>query len=199
MNKTNCLTWIAAMASTALCTAGALGATVTTFGTYGAWSAAAGDVTTIAFDEVPLGTLVTDEYEPLGVLFTDTNGNWTTGVSNFLFPQDGYGLDGEETIELTLLTPAVGVAAHFPGFARFRLFLGETLLYQSPLFGASGVGHFGGVMSTAAFDRVEVFGLDIPDQVALDNLYLSFAPVPAPGAALVLALGLAVPARRRRT
>lgn len=173
-------------------------AVVTEFTTYESWVTQAGTVTPVLFTELPPDTLVTDQYQSIGAMFTDADGNWTLGVGSPLFPQDGTGLDGEYLITVELLTPAVGVAAHFPGGVRYRLYSGESLVYQSSYFGGGGIGNFGGVISATAFDRIEI--IDLPNnQVFLDNLYLSFAPVPAPSGLALLALGTSARCRRRRS
>lgn len=173
---------------------------VTEYTSFASWQAASPTYSTITFGEVPVGTLVTDQYASLGVLFTDFDPNVAVGPSASLFPQDTFGLVGETLIELTLDQPGYGVAAHFPGGTRYRLYSGSTLLYQSSYFGGSGTGFFSGLISTVAFDRVQIEDeIMTNDKVALDNLYFSFAPVPGPGgAAVLLFLGCAGGRRRRR-
>lgn len=173
---------------------------VTVHDSFPQWSADAGTFTTITFGEIPVFSNVTDQYASLGVLFTDSGPNKTLGFDPVVFPQDGYGLNGGAMIELTLLSPALGIAAHFPGFLRFRLYWGESLIYASPLVGASGYANFRGYISDSLFDRVELLGIpnDPMDIIGLDNLYISFVPVPAPGAALGLLALAACGGRRRR-
>jgi len=174
---------------------------VTVYDSFTSWSSESEAVTTITFGELPIFSHVTTQYADLGVLFTSVPPNKTSGFDTVVFPEDGYGLKGYPMIELSLLSPALGIAAHFPGFIRFQLFQGDTLLYASPLVGASGYGHFKGYVSDIPFDRVKLLGIpsDPNDIIAVDNLYFSFAPVPAPAAMLVL-LGLMTSGggRRRR-
>jgi hypothetical protein len=176
-------------------------AAVTGHDSFTSWSAEAEPFTTITFGEIPLFSTVTDQYASLGVLFTNIAPNKTDGFDTIVFPEDGYGLKGYPMIELTLLSPALGVAAHFPGFLRFQLYSGESLVYSSPLVGGSGYGKFKGYTSDTPFDRVRLLGIpnDPMDIIAVDNLYISFAPVPAPGAAVpLLAVALFRGRRRRR-
>lgn len=172
---------------------------VTVYDSFTPWSEDVGTFTTIDFTELPVFTDVTDQYADLGVLFTDSDSNKIWGPSTKIFPQDGYGLNAGLMIELTLLTPALGIAAHFPGGLRFRLFSGDTMIFESPYLGGSGYNFSGGVISELPFDRVQIVDQlsSIPDTFAVDNLYISFAPVPAPGAALGL-LGVAAWGGRRR-
>jgi MYXO-CTERM domain-containing protein len=175
-------------------------AAVTVHDSFASWSAEAEPFTTITFGEIPLFSTVTDQYASLGVLFTDIAPNKTDGFDTIVFPEDGYGLKGYPIIELTLLSPATGIAAHFPGGIRFRLFSGDVMIFESPYLGGSGYGFFGGVVSDLSFDRVQIVDQisSTPDPaMAVDNLYISFAPVPAPGAAVAL-LGVALLGGRRR-
>lgn len=155
---------------------------------YQKWSASAGTFDTITFAELPPSTLVTTQYSEMGLMFVDYDGNWTDGTSLVVYPQDGYGLDGEEVIDIHLTKDAYAVAAHFPGILRYRLFLDAALVYDSDLIGGSDYDMFGGVMSSSVlFDRVLLSGQPFGDQIFLDNLYISFAPVPGPSAMMLLA------------
>jgi len=115
----------------------------------GAFAAAAGPLTTIAFTEVPVGTVLTNQYP--GLTFTD--GDDQT-LSNSAFVNDGVGVvDGVDSSALMTVVfdqPILAVGVHFPGAARIAVYdvPGGTLLYQSAGFGGSGTGFFGGVVST---------------------------------------------------
>ena len=61
------------------------------------WKAAAGETATITFTELPYGTLVTDQYAHLSVIFAD--GNDTIHVSPG-YVNDGFGLNGHGDIAL---------------------------------------------------------------------------------------------------
>ena len=61
---------------------------VTEFTDRAEWEAAVGVFSTIDFTQFPQGTIITDQYQDLGVLFTD--GNDSIFFSNG-FPNDGAG------------------------------------------------------------------------------------------------------------
>ncbi|MFO0829880.1 MAG: hypothetical protein U0572_17190 [Phycisphaerales bacterium] len=169
-----------------------------------AWSGQAGAFTTIGFNDLPNNTLVTDQYCGLGVTFTDPDPNVIQAPNLFsIYPQDGAGLNGVCLIEMAFSQPLDAIAWHFPGIIFAELYSGDTLLYQSPLLGNSGLNWFAGLVSDTAFDRVRIHG-EPPDQygqchyVFLDNLYFSTVPAPPVLALLGLAGVLAHSRRRSR-
>lgn len=138
------------------------------------WFAAAGPVTTIGFAKFPDATPITDQYAELGVVFLDPD-NTVVCCGTDIFPQDGAGLDGNAFIHLEFLWPQRWIAADFPGELQFELFFEGSSLYESTGLGIGGVGNFGGLLSTVAFDEVII--TNRVDQVTLDDLHFGGLPV----------------------
>ncbi len=138
------------------------------------WFVAVHEVTTIDFTGFPNDTFITNQYENLGVLFLDGDDNiiCCDGPS---FPRDGSGLDGNAAIHLLFSSPQRWIAADFPGGLRFQLGFEGNIIYESGPFGIGGVGNFGGLLSTVAFD--EAILTDPIGGVNLDNLYFGFLPL----------------------
>ncbi len=157
------------------------------------WASACGPFTTITFTELPAFTIVTDQYLPLGVDFTDDDLNVTGPTGGYL---DGAGVNGLAMIEGTFSSSITAVGFHHPGLVKFRLFLGDTFVGQTTLLGGGGPSFFSGVVSTQPFDRMQLVGLagQPIDPVFVDNMY--FSTIPTPGASSVL-LSLLVRPRRR--
>jgi len=139
-------------------------------------------ITTIGFTEVPPFTHVTDEYSHLGIVF-DGN-NRTLGKSTGIFPQDGWGLEGQLEIAFTFDQPRHALAVDFPGDVFFELYNGGEFV-DSVLFlgGPSGIGGFGGLTSTQEFDQVTILDPTVPP-VFIDDLH--FVRIPAPGGLFIL-------------
>lgn len=157
-----------------------------------AWFAAVDRVTTIGFTDFPDGTFITNQYDELGVLFTD-------GLDVILccgqgFPNDGAGLYGVSSTSLAFTAPQNWLAADFPGDVQFRLFSGGALIYTSSQFGFGGVGHFAGLISSQPFDAALISD-PVDDEVFFDDLHFG---VPAPGVLWLLGAAAICPARRRR-
>ena len=156
------------------------------------WFTAVGEVTTIEFTGFPNGTLITDQYEDLGVLFT--------GGADFIwqnegaFPNDGWGINGQSDIELSFQFPQAWIAVEFPGFMRLDLFAEGQLIYSSNLFGGGGAGFFAGLISDQLFD-VALLTDPMDETVDIDDLHFG---VPAPGTLALLGLATVLPRRGRR-
>lgn len=166
----------------------------------GSYLAAAGAQVTIDFTGLPDQTVVTTQYAGLGATFTDGDD------LILIYPvfEDNAGLESDGSTEIAFSSPLTSIGADFPGGLHFDLFRGSLLIGSSADFAGVGLGHFGGVISDVAFDRVVVS--DYVDQKAfIDALYFGgrAAAVPEPstiaGAALAGVGGLIVLARRRKT
>lgn len=68
------------------------------------WISAVGPFATIDFTEFPDNTVITNQYDEIGVIFNDGNDNIAC-CSDITFPEDGSGLDGNEAIHLSFLSP----------------------------------------------------------------------------------------------
>jgi hypothetical protein len=168
------------------------GASVTLYDAYDAWTAASGPFTTVTFNEVPHPSILTSQYQDLGILFTSADPD----VAGFFSgASDQAAVNGLSVIEITFAAPIGAFAWLHPGATRIKLFSGDDLIYSSNYEGGSGWGWFTGVSSATAFDRIQLndFGA-FGDDVFVDNIYFSTIPGPA-GAALI---GLAVLLGRSR-
>jgi MYXO-CTERM domain-containing protein len=157
------------------------------------WIDAVGAFTTIDFTGFEAGTVITDQYADLGILFTDGD-DWIHNTCGFL--NDCWGLaggDGKDHITLVFDAGEAYIGVDFPGDLQIDLYSRGRLIHSS-VFIAGGHGNFGGVVSSVLFDSVvlsdPVFGF-----VAIDDLHFG---VPAPGTLALLALGALTQRRRRR-
>ena len=172
-------------------------AAVTSYATKSAYIAAAAPQSEITFGEFPIGTIVTNQYAPLGVIFDDGDDQIASGIGLF---GDSVGVPAANNtnglVTLSFASPINSVAADFPGQLNISLFSGATLVGTSATFGGSGAGFFGGVQSTVPFDKALLQDL-FDNHVSIDNVYFQAIPEPTEllGACAVAAFPLA--ARRR--
>jgi hypothetical protein len=159
------------------------------------WQAAAGIYSTITFAELPVNTLVTNQYSNLGVVFTDGS-DYIDGFYPNTYLNDGYGLNGAlDDTWLAFSQPMYTIAVDYPGSVDVSLYLEGQLIYASSHFHIpGGLGGFAGLVSDVPFDTVHL--TDIESGLFIDDLH--FGPtIPASGAmALLIAAGLVQ--RRRR-
>ena len=168
------------------------------------WFGNAGAYSTITFNEFPYGTLISNQYASLGIHFVEPQGNWIYGSDvngTDLFVQDGWGLHGENSIDMRFDTPIRGLAAYYPGVVKAQFFSGEQLVYSWTQNFGGGSNKFAGFFGDVAFDRVVFKNANNPPPwgsiypVKFDNLY--FTTVPAPGVAVCLLGGVSIVCRRR--
>ena len=166
---------------------------VTEFTDRADWEAAVGPFSSIDFTGFPKFTIITNQYQDLGITFTD--GTDAIRFSN-AFPNDNRGLDGNDDIHLSFDTPQTWIGVDFPGDVRVLLFSGRELIHFSSFFtaGPDGVGGFAGLVSTELFDAALILD-PADDAVFIDDLHFG---VPAPGGLMLLALAGIWPRRRRR-
>ena len=157
------------------------------------WEAAAGSWSTADFTGFPMGTPIDEQYAHLGVHFVD---GYDFVVLSDGFLNDGAGLDGNEYVDLVFDVPMYSIAADFPGYLGFDLYLEGEFLYNSSEFGVGGLGNFGGLVSTQPFDRAVVWVYGTHPNVHIDDLHFG-PPIPAPSA-LCIASAALLAARRRR-
>jgi hypothetical protein len=161
----------------------------------GEWEAAAGSWSTADFTGFPDDTPIDEQYAYLGVHFVDGYDFVVLDPEHTTFLNDGAGLDGNEVVDLVFDAPMHSIAADFPGGLMFDLFYEGEFFYRSSYFGGSGVGKFGGLVSTEPFDRALISDYD--DNVAMDDLHFG-PPIPAPPAIALLSAVLLTVRRRRR-
>ena len=141
------------------------------------WIEAVDDFAFIDFVGIPGGTLLSDEYEDLGIIFTPGENVVVEAPS---IP-DGFAVLGAAffPISFTFVEPQYWVAVDFPDRVRFELYLGDKLVYESQTFLSIGVDFaFAGLLSTTPFDRVVVQDPDLA--VAIDNLYIGVSVAAGP-------------------
>lgn len=159
-----------------------------------AWIAAVGTFRTVDFTKFPVNTFVTDQYADFGVLFTD--GDDVISFGETVYPEDGFGLDGNGNITLSFDTPQAWIAADFAGRLRIELYSDGQLSYTTDIFAvAGGYGNFGGLISTDLFDMAVLMDVPAEFEAEIDNLYFG---VPAPNALALLSLAALSRGRRRR-
>lgn len=173
-------------------------ADVTVFTNATQWQNAAGAYTTIDFTDYPEFTTITNQYEHLGILFTDGNDFIFETPS---FPSDSYGLVSSDgfgnpgEIHMSFAEPQHYLGFDYIGHLQIRLYSGGRLIFESVLYNA-GFFPFVGVASTDAFDTA-VARRPLHDIVAIDNLHFG-PPIPAAPALAVFALAALFPTSRRR-
>jgi hypothetical protein len=175
-------------------------ASIVTYTNQSAWEVATGSSTYIGFNEYAVGTIITDQYQALGVTFTDGDDKIVSGDAG-IFPVDGRGLRGywgqfgfHKPITAVFDAPRYSVAAHFSSGSIIQLYLGSQFVGQTGIFTPAFTGPFGGITSTVPFDRVV---LDNGSTIGIDSLFFGSA-VPGPGGFGALALASVCLRGRRR-
>lgn len=164
---------------------------VTEYTSAGQWEQVVGEWTSVGFAEYPSGTIVTTQYQDLGVTFTGSSDVVTHGP---FYLQDGGGIYGgfDDLIIMEFSTPQYYFAVDFPGGIQISLFSQDSLLFSGTPYDLSGAGLFAGVVSTKPFDRVV---LDEPDvDIFIDDIRFG---VPAPGVLMPLAIAILSHRKRR--
>lgn len=154
------------------------------------WQAASGQY-------LPAFTVVTDQYAPLGIQFTD--GNDFIRVSGSY--SDNHGLASVDApgdvgrVHMSFCEPIYAIGFEFLDVLVIDLLSDEELLFTSNWY-VSGFTPFVGLISTVPFDAV--IARDINQNVmTIDNILFG-PPVPAPGGLLTLGVGAIILAGRRR-
>jgi len=182
----------------ALLLASKAAAEITTYTDRDAWFEAVSPggsvpITTIGFSEFPAGTVITDQYDHLGVNFSGVNS--TRGFDDVAYPQDGWALQGGiggVTVDFDAPRHALGL--DHPGDSFMELFhLGEQIATVD--FDGSGFGQFSGIVSTQPFDSVILSDSSAPSFI--DDLH--FVTIPVPGSFVCIGVSLLCRPGRRRT
>jgi len=121
---------------------------------FAGWQNAAGDFTFIGFTEYPQGTILTDQYADLGIVFPEAN---AAVIESDSF-EDGQGIfrdtpSGFDNIWVEFDQPITAIAVDFPGLIQFELFSNGNSIYLSNAFNDS-AGGFVGLNSDNMFNRV---------------------------------------------
>jgi len=164
-------------------------AEVTEYEDKAAWEASVGDYTTLDFTGFEWGTIITDQYADLGVLFTDGDDKIVHGD-----PIDDWALDGKESVTIRFDQPQLWFAVDYPGAMQMSFYRDNEWVYTSSEFGGSGGPYFAGITMTGEFDEVALHDW-LAGSVYLHNVYFG---VPAPGAWCLMALAGLSSRRRRR-
>ncbi len=169
-------------------------------GNFDGWSAAVGAVTKVGFDDLAPNEWVTTQYASLGITFGFGDPDIHDMIPGTFI--DGHGIDGNCVVDMRFGSPIYGFGAVFPGLPKFQLYLGSTLVESTGFFVGS-PGHFTGVATTTAFDRVLMSGTFVPppfpcSQVAVDDVYFQTIPAPPSAAAMLIAVLTAGRRSRRR-
>ncbi len=159
-----------------------------------AWQNDAGAYTTIDFTGFPANTIITNQYQDQGILFTDGTDRITYNIN--AFPNDGVGLRGVlDEIHVSFLQPTQSIAVDFPGGILIQLYNNGQLVFTSPDVFAFNPGGFLGLISDMPFDAAVI--LDPAGNVNIDDLFFG-PPIPAAPAAAIFALAALFPKSRRR-
>jgi hypothetical protein len=165
---------------------------LTTF-SFEEWESWVGDYTTIDFTGFPDTTPISDQYADQGVTFTGLAFIFET----IGFVNDGWGLHGPFGLHFYFDEPQLWISVDHAATALFELYYQGELVGISGFNPVGGIGSFLGVVSNEPFDEViittqPIFG----PHVGIDDLHWG-APIPAPSAIALFALG-ACRIRRRR-
>ena len=169
--------------------ASAAAAEVTQYEDKSAWEADVGDYTTIDFTGFDWGTIITDQYADLGVLFTDGDDKIVHGD-----PIDNWALDGKDSVTIRFDHPQLWFGVDYPGAMQISFYRNNEWVYTSSQFGGTGGPYFAGVVLSETFNEVILEDWFIAP-VFLDNVYFG---VPAPGAWCLMAIAGLAGRRRRR-
>ncbi len=133
------------------------------------WMSAGGAFTSVDFTGLDEFTILSDQYENLGLLFPDHNDSIVRRSSY----SDGYGVYGggfgEDGITTVFSQPKFWIAVDYPGRIVFRLFRKGELVYESSNHHSGGEIAFFGLVSDEPFDTAFIF--DPTFDTFIDNLF----------------------------
>ena len=164
-----------------------------TFTDFGGWENAAGPFHTIDFTDFPHGTLVTDQYRDLGVLFTGPFDDDVI-IESATFALDGFGLQAQSAVMSEFIlefdAPQFEFGVHFPSSILIEAFNDGEQVFIDDFFG----GGFAGIVTDISFDSIRLASGG-GSQANIDNIYFT---IPAPGPIALLGISALVGTGRRR-
>jgi hypothetical protein len=171
-----------------------LSAYATDYTDLAAWEAAAGDVVSFDYTDLPFGTVMSMPH--FGYLFS--GGDDVIGDATGLVP-DAHVVMGGAEIRIMLFTPATAVAVDYLDGAVIELLdAAGYVVGTSAWFGGPGQYGFGGIVSSQTFTTIRIRDWsDGYSNVNIDNLYVGRAPLAltmegaCPTAVSVTAVGFA--------
>src|SRR5690554_4530825 len=88
----------------------------------------------------------------------NTASHFSTAIvhSNFSYPNDSFGIDGNLRTTIIFDEVQSWIAFDLPGLAQIELY-SDDQLFHSWTFGGGGPGHFAGIISDTTFDKVVIF------------------------------------------
>ena len=142
------------------------------------WLDAIGGFVTVDFTVFEPGTVIADQYVDLGLLFV--GGFYTIPPFDpFVYPNDGWGLDGNGNITVVFDTPMAYIGVDFPGGMHFELYRDRVLIYESSYFDPGGAGNFAGLLSSEPFDMAVLMDVPPPFEAEIDDLHFGPPDCPA--------------------
>jgi len=140
--------------------------TITEYLDQASWEAAIGMLTlTNPYGDLGADVIVTNQYAGIGTTYTDGD--------DITFPYgdslDGMLLSGITRIHVQFNNLVYAVAVNYPGAVQIVGYLGGSVVFTSSEFGSSGAYLFAGIVSTDAFDSVEILDW-VDDAVYIDDL-----------------------------
>ncbi len=142
------------------------------------WLAVIGPLVTVDFVGFADGTLITDQYADLGVVFTDSDDR-VACCDDITWPNDGAGMDGNGDITVVFDTPMAYIGVDYPGGMHFELYREGVLIYESSEFVPGGVGNFAGLVSTELFDMAVLMDVPPSSEAEIDDLHFGPPDCPA--------------------
>lgn len=159
-----------------------------------AWIDAVGDFNTIDFTGFEEGTIITDQYADLGVLFT--TGYDEIDFSADRYPNDNWGLSGNfGSTTLAFDSPQFWFGADYAFGLNIWFFKDDELVLVASFDGQGG-GNFGGIISDETFDGLLLTGDPVICCPFIDDLYFG---VPGPGGLAVFIVAGVCTRRRMRS
>jgi hypothetical protein len=167
-------------------------ATITNYTNKQSWqNAVQKSFVTIDFTGYPHLTPLNNQYESIGVLFTDGDDRFRQH-SGFL--NDGHGMFANYWSSIIeFAEPQYAFAVEHLASTRFELFYHGASIGLSQQFIQAGFFHFSGITSTQPFDKIRIYN-PLGDDTNVDDMHFSTVP----GAGTIPVFGVLLLKQRRR-